>query len=160
MAAAIGSLCTVWERSPLQALAKLHALAAADLVQDSAVLGRPVRAADRLAALAHVVISARWPAPVLVAVVHGELLTQQPFGVADGVIARAAARLVAITSGLDPLGLGVPEVAQMRSGERYRQLALGFAAGSDEGVGRWLVAGSEWLSAGAREGASIAQAAG
>lgn len=160
VAASIGSMCTVWERSPLQALAKLHALAAADLVPDSAVLGRPVRAADRLSALARIVLSAPWPGPVLVAVVHGELLTQRPFGVADGVIARAAARLVAITSGLDPRGLGVPEVAQMRSGQRYRQLAEGYASGSDEGLGRWLVAGGEWLSAGAREGNSIAEAAG
>ncbi len=160
VAASIGSMCPVWQRSPLQALAKLHALAAADLVPDPAVLGRPVRAADRLSALAQMVISARWPGPVLVAVVHGELLTQRPFGVADGVIARAAARLVAITSGLDPRGLGVPEVAQMRSGQRYLRLAQGYAGGSDEGVGRWLVAGCEWLSAGAREGTSIAEAAG
>lgn len=159
-AASIGSMCTVWERSPLQALARLHALAAADLVQDQSLLGRPVRAADRLSALARLVIHPPWPAPVLAAVVHAELLTQQPFGVADGVIARAAARLVAITSGLDPHGLGVPEVAQMRAGRQYRQLAAGFASGSDEGIQRWIIASCQWLAAGAREGNSIAEAAG
>jgi len=41
------------------------------------------------------------PAPVLVAVVHGELLALAPFGSADGVVARAAARLTAIKKDSD-----------------------------------------------------------
>src|SRR6478609_1761162 len=40
VAAGIGSMSTVWSRSPLQALAKLHTLAAADLI-DADELGRP-----------------------------------------------------------------------------------------------------------------------
>lgn len=158
VAAALGSATSVWQRSPMQILARLHTLAAADLTTDPATLGRPVRAADRVAAVSALVIDASLPAPILAAVVHGELLTRQPFGLADGVVARAAARLVAVTSGLDPHGLGVPEVAQLRAGDRYRALAAEFAAGGPEGVGNWIVAHCEWLAAGAREGGSIADA--
>ena len=107
------SLVGVWQRAPLQALARLHALAAADLADD-ARLGRPRGDADvgrRLELLAEVVTGAtRVPAPVLAAVAHGELLTLAPFGTADGVVARAVSRLVTMASGLDPHGLGVPEV--------------------------------------------------
>src|SRR5690606_34590208 len=54
------------------------------------------------------------PGPVQAAVVHGELLALRAFGPGDGVIARAAARLTMIATGLDPKGLAVPEVAFFR----------------------------------------------
>jgi hypothetical protein len=85
------ALVGVWQRAPLQALARLHMLAAADLVDDDR-LGRPRVDDDvgrRLELLADVVTGAtRVPAPVLAAVAHGELLTLAPFGTADGVMAR------------------------------------------------------------------------
>lgn len=160
VAAALGSAAPVWRRSPLQVLARLHTLAGADLVGDSSSLGRPVRGASRIAALAATVVADQLPAPVLAAVVHGELLTLRPFGVADGVVARAAARLVAVSTGLDPHALGVPEVAQLRAGKRYEELAAGYAEGTAAGTAGWIVAVCEWFSAGAREGRSIADAAG
>ena len=135
VAAALGSLTTIWPRSPLQALARLHTLAAADLVP-AGELGRPrttdPRVGGGLARLADLVTTAPWPAPVQVALVHGELLSLAPFGHADGVIARAAARLTMISTGLDPAGLGVPEVAHLRSGPRYLELAAGFSTGAEE----------------------------
>lgn len=160
VSAALPTLAAIWSRSPLQALAKMHTLAAADLVDDADALGRPMRAADKVAAVAELARSAGWPVPVLVAVVHGELLTARPFDEASGVVARAAGRLVAMSGGLDPRGLGVPEVAQLRAGENYRLLASRFADGSADGMAGWLVATCQWLQAGAREGASIATAAG
>jgi len=160
-------LVPVWQRAPLQALARLHVLAAADLVGSDLVgydrLGRPRPdpvIGPRLAALADVVIAAPWPTPVLMAVVQGELLALQPFGSADGVVARAAGRLAMMSSGLDPDGLGVPEVAYLRSGPRYRLAAQGFAAGEAGGVTTWLLLVCDALVAGAREGGSIADAAG
>src|SRR6478672_10555925 len=67
VAAALGSLITVWPRSPLQALARLHTLAAADLVPPGE-LGRPRTADPRvcggLARIADLVTTAPWPAPV------------------------------------------------------------------------------------------------
>lgn len=160
VSAAIGSLVSVWERSPLQALARLHTEAAADLVTDQDLLGRPVRFADRLTGLAAAVAADPWPAPVLVAVVHVELLTLRPFGSADGVVARGAARLVALATGLDPHGLGVPEVAQLRAGGAYASAAADVAAGVDGALDRWIVRSCGWLADGAREGGSIADAAG
>ena len=154
-----GALVGVWRRAPLQAIARLHALAAADLV-DGDELGRPrgdVDVGRRLELLADIVTGAtRVPAPVLAAVAHGELLTLQPFGTADGVVARAVSRLVTIASGLDPHGLGVPEVHWMRRSGDYRAAARGFASGTAEGLAAWLVLSSEALHAGAREALNIA----
>ncbi|AFM19477.1 hypothetical protein Mycch_4781 [Mycolicibacterium chubuense NBB4] len=157
------ALVGVWRRAPLQAIAKLHALAAADLVDDDA-LGRPRGGAEvgrRLELLADLVTGGtRVPAYVLAAVAHGDLLTLEPFGSADGVVARAVSRLITIASGLDPHGLGVPEVHWMRRSGDYRAAARGFASGTPDGLAAWLVFSSEGLHAGAREALSIAQAMG
>jgi hypothetical protein len=165
VAESIGLLLSTWQRAPLQALARLHVLAAADLVPeaDDDRLGRPrdVRGvASRLDLLAHLVAGGTAvPAPVLAAVVHGELLTLAPFGVADGVVARAASRLTLIATGLDPKGLVVPEVAFFRQGERYRAAAEGFGTGEPAAVAAWLVLCCDAIEAGSREAASIADAA-
>ena len=155
------SLVGVWQRAPLQAIARLHALAAADLADDDR-LGRPRGDADvgrRLALLADIVTGGtQVPAPVLAAVAHGELLTLEPFGTADGVVARAVSRLVTIASGLDPHGLGVPEVYWMRHSGDYRAAARGFSSGTPDGLAAWLVLSARALHAGAREALSIAQA--
>lgn len=156
------ALVGVWQRAPLQAIARLHALAAADLTDDDR-LGRPRPDADvgrRLELLGDVITSGtRVPAAVLAAVAHGELLTLEPFGVADGVVARAVSRLITITSGLDPHGLGVPEVHWMRKSGDYRAAARGFASGTPEGLRVWIVESARALHAGAREALAIAQAA-
>lgn len=160
VAAAIGSLVPIWERAPLQALARLHTLAAADLT-DSDLLGRPTpgrpEVSARLDGLGQMVLTAPWPAPILVAVVHGELLNLESFGSADGVVARAAARLTMISTGLDPHGLTTPEVGHLRVGAAYRRSAAAFGDGSD--VAGWVIDVCTALVAGAREGTSIADAA-
>ena len=161
VAASIGSLVGVWERAPLQALARMHTLAAADLTEPE-LLGRPQggrpELSSRLAALADLVLAAPWPAPVQIAVVHGELLDLSPFGTADGVVARGAARLTMISSGLDPHGLTTPEVGHLRTGSAYLRAAAGF--GDRSAVPQWIVHVCAALVAGAREGSSIADAAG
>lgn len=155
------SLVGVWQRAPLQAIARLHALAAADLTDDDH-LGRPRADGDvgrRLELLADIVTGGTGvPAPVLAAVVHGELLTLEPFGIADGVVARAVSRLVTIASGLDPHGLGVPEVYWMRQSGDYRAAARGFSSGTADGLTAWLVLSCRGLHAGAEEALSIAKA--
>jgi hypothetical protein len=155
------SLVGVWQRAPLQAIARVHALAAADLADEDR-LGRPRGDAEvgwRLALLADIVTGGTMvPAPVLAAVVHGELLTLAPFGTADGVVARAVSRLVTIASGLDPHGLGVPEMYWMQRSGDYRAAARGFASGTPDGLTAWLVLSAEALHAGAREALAIAKA--
>jgi hypothetical protein len=156
------SLVGVWQRAPLQAIARLHALAAADLTDDDR-LGRPRSDAGvgrRLELLGDVITGGTTvPAPVLAAVAHGELLTLSPFGVADGVVARAVSRLITITSGLDPHGLGVPEIYWMRQSGDYRAAARGFESGTPDGLTAWIVASCTAFHAGAREALAIAQAA-
>jgi hypothetical protein len=155
------SLVGVWQRAPLQAIARLHSLAAADLADDEH-LGRPRADAGigrRLELLADIVTGqTRVPAPVLAGVVHGELLTLEAFGTADGVVARAVSRLVTIAGGLDPHGLGVPEVYWMRHSDDYRAAARGFSSGTPDGLATWLVLSCRGLHAGAREALEIAAA--
>ena len=162
IAEAIGLLLVTWQRAPLQALARLHVLAAAGLVADDGALGRPrpePGVSPRLQLLADTVTgTSDVPGVVLAAVVHGELLALAPFGSADGVVARAAARLTAIATGLDAKGLAVPEVGHLRRAAEYRRAAAGFATGSPDAVAEWLVHCCDAWVAGAREAHSIAEA--
>ena len=154
------SLVSVWQRAPLQALARLHALAAADLVDDAA-LGRPREGvAPRLELLAGLVTGgSSAPAPVLAAAAHGEILTLRPFGSANGVVARAVSRLVTQASGLDPHGLAVPEVYWMRHASEYRAAAQQFATGNADGLRQWMLLCCRALEEGAGEAWSMAEAA-
>ncbi|MFE7746398.1 oxidoreductase [Nocardia sp. NPDC057455] len=159
---ALRNLVSTWQRAPLQALARLHLLAAADLVQQDESLGRPrfdSGVAQRLDLMAQTVVGSRAPAPVLAAVVHGELLALRPFGTADGVVARAASRLVAVSSGLDPHSLGVPEVFWLRRRQAYLDAAAGFETGDAEAVGGWVIFCCGAFEDGAREATSIADSA-
>ena len=168
VAKALGGLLGIWQRAPLQALARLHVLAAADLYSGpllgEPLLGRPrssLETTARLDGLAQLITGgSRVAAPVLVAVVHGELLTLAPFAQGNGVVARAAARLTVVSSGLDPKGLVLPEVAHVHREREYRATATGFASGGTAGVGGWIVHCCTALAAGAREALSIAEAAG
>lgn len=175
VSAALGHLVGVWQRSPRQALARLHLLAARDLVADADQLGRPAAGASAGAVLASVTElvalgAAADPvdALLLVGLVHAELLRGNVFGTADGVVARAAARLTAMTSGLDPRGLCVPEVGMLRAGERYRHWpdeaagiagsgAAGIQGPDDERAAQWLLEHARWWQLGAAEGQSIAR---
>ncbi len=156
-------LVGVYRRAPAQALARLHVLAAADLVDDPAELGRP-RIGAEVSARLHLlgqVITSRAPAaaPVVAAVVHGELLALAPFAEANGIIARGASRLSCVATGLDPHNLGVPEVAWLKRSADYHRAASGFGEGTPDGVRDWILLCCTALEEGAAEAASIAEAA-
>ncbi|MEU7630613.1 oxidoreductase [Nocardia sp. NPDC049220] len=159
---ALRNLVGTWQRAPLQALARLHLLAAADLEPRTDSLGRPRNdpgVAQRLDLLVQTVLGSSAPAPVIAAVVHGELLALRPFGTADGVVARAASRLVAVSSGLDPHSLGVPEVFWLRRRRAYVEGADAFGTGDPDAVGGWVILCCGALEDGAREAISIADSA-
>ncbi len=162
VAAGLPELVPIWRRAPLQALARIHLLVAADGT-DPAAVGRPDRSdpevSARLAGLAEAVVRAPWAGPVKTAVVQAELLALRPFGAVSGVVARAAGRLEMMANGLDPAGLGVPEVAFLRLGDRYAAAVAGYARGDDGALGGWIVLVCASLVTGAREGRSIAEAA-
>lgn len=154
----------VWTRSPLQELAHLHLVAAAGPGVDPESVGRPrpePGIAERLQGLAELVTGGtRVAAPVLSAVVLGELSGLRPFGSADGIVARAAFRLVGVSTGLDPHSLGVPEVTFYRDPRAHRAALEGYLTGTETGVTEWLLHCCRALEAGAREAVSIAEAAG
>ncbi len=157
---ALGSLVETWSRAPGQVLARLHALAAADLV-DPGDLGRPQpHAGPRLSGLfALVTGTSTVPAVLVAGLVHGELAALAPFGTADGVVARAAGRLTGIGRGLDPKAVSVPEVGFAELGrEAYAQALAGYASGDPEGVAGWLVHCCRATEHGAVEGLAVAEA--
>lgn len=155
---AIGSLAETWSRAPRQALAKLHALAAADLV-GTELLGRPrPGTAERLDTLAHVLAGTNAPAVVVAAVVHGELLGLDAFPPASGVVARAAVRLTLVERGLDPKSLVVIEAGHRELRGAYDAAADAYRTGTADGIGTWLVHGADAVVAGARESLAICEA--
>jgi Fic family protein len=116
----------------------------------------PALLGDALAArvdlLAATVASSRAPALVVASVVHGELLTLRPFRAGNGVVARAMARLLATTGGLDPTG----SVVESWSLNPYLGAAAGFATGTPAGVSGWIMACSSAVVDGAARARSIA----
>jgi hypothetical protein len=161
VAAEVGPLQATWSRAPLQVLARLHTLAAADLVDDPDLLGRPEpAAATRLAALGDVLAApSTAPALVVAAVVHGEVATSGAFAHGAGVVARAASRLTLVDRGLDPRAVSVPEVGHVELGpEAYRAALRGYAAGGPDGVASWVVHCAEAVVLGAREGVAVCEA--
>ena len=98
------------------------------------------------------------PAVLVAALVHGELAALAPFGTADGVVARAAARLTGITRGLDPKAVSVPEVGFAELGrDAYVDALDGYASGAPLGVAGWLVHCCRATEHGALEGLAICE---
>jgi hypothetical protein len=132
-------LLPVWRRSPLQALARMHTLAARGYVDDAA-LGRPVQGADRLADLAaRVTAPTEAPALAVAAIVHAEILATQAFAVGNGVVARAAERLVMLDRGVDPASVTVPEAGHLAAGPAYAGILAGYREGRGGSVQQWLL---------------------
>ncbi|MDH2412592.1 Fic family protein [Nocardioides sp. CER19] len=144
-------LVPVLQRTPLQALARLHALAAAGSV-DAEELGRP-RSADAAARLRDLadLLTAKTSAPALVvaAIVHADLATAAPFASHNGIVARAAERLVLVARGVDEKSLVVPEAGHLALRAEYESNLRGYASGSPAGVHAWLLYGAEAFAAGA-----------
>ncbi len=157
--AALGSLTDTWTRAPRQALARLHALAAADLVSDPDALGRPTGGtAQRLDTLAEVLALTSVPAPVVAAIVHGELLGLDAFAPTSGVVARAAVRLTLIERGLDPKSLVVVEAGHRELRADYDAALTAYRTGTPEGIARWVVHCDDAVAAGALESVAICEA--
>ncbi|SEK43874.1 hypothetical protein SAMN04515665_102165 [Blastococcus sp. DSM 46786] len=159
VSAGLGSMVETWPRAPGQVIARLHVLAAADL-DDRADLGRPAaHAGPRLAGLFSLATGTTTvPAVLVAALVHGELAALAPFGTADGVVARGAARLTGIARGLDPKAVSVPEVGFAELGrDAYGEALAGYATGTPEGVAAWLVHCCRATEHGALEGLAICE---
>ena len=151
---AIGALADTWTRAPRQALARLHALAAADLA-DADALGRPAGDTPRLDTLVEVLGMTSAPAVVVAAVVHAELLALDLFPPASGIVARAATRLTLVERGLDPKSLVVVEAGHRELKGEYDAALAAYREGD---VARWLRHCADAVVAGAREAVAICEA--
>lgn len=138
---ALDGMVAQWTRVPRQVLARLHVLAARDVVPDGQ-LGRPAldpAGSVRLDALVDLIAGGTSaPAMLVAAVVHGELLALSPFAGPSGVVARGAARLTLIAGGLDPRGLLAVDVGHLARRPEYLGAAGAFATGTRDGVRSWL----------------------
>jgi hypothetical protein len=144
-------LAPTLNRAPLQVLARLHTLAAAGSVGDDE-LGRPrdASAAERLQGVARLISStSSAPAMVLAAVVHADLAAVAPFPSHNGLVARAAERLVLVARGVDEKSLTVPEAAHLALRAAYESNLRGYREGGAAGVHAWLLYAAEAYAAGA-----------
>lgn len=172
LSAELGSVRASLERAPLQAFARLHMLAAADAVSpdqlgrprtagvdDELQLGAPPtaeHAAARLAALAELLVAkTSAPAVVVAALVHGELLALRPFAWGNGLVARAAGRLVLVSRGLDVKAVTAPEVGHADDPGAYADAAAAYIRGD---VASWIVHCAHAVELGARETLAICAA--
>jgi len=146
---AVLGLVPVIGTSPLQAFARLHALAGKGSVPDDA-LGRPVspEAADRLGALATTLLATSVPALLVAAVVHAELTTVAAFASHNGIVARAAERLVIVARGVDPASVVVPEAGHLALRREYESNLRGYRDGGRAGLQSWLLYAAEGIAAG------------
>ncbi|UZJ33939.1 Fic family protein [Streptomyces endophytica] len=178
LTAEAGQLLSVWRQSPLRVLARLHLVAAGKEAADDTV-GRPRLAAEpveeplielplpdadevagRLDGLSRLLLAGtEAPALVLAAVVHGELLALRPFASHNGLVARAAERVVLIGSGLDPKAICPAEVGHAELGRAAYVAALeGYVSGTPEGVAGWIAHCGRAVELGVRESTAVCEA--
>ena len=165
--AELPALRPIWETAPLQALAKMHTLAARPVTPDD--VGRPrtgaptdplklgtgeAQVAPRLADLARRLTQpTHAPALVVAAIVHAELMTMQPFTYGSGLVARAVDRLVLSSRGLDPDNWSVPEAGlQEQTRTAYARALREYAAGE---VAGWVAFHNAAMAAGTRNLAEL-----
>ena len=138
-------LLPTWSRSPVQALARIHALAASGSVDD-ADLGRPVNpdGVARLTELAWMLGQpTEAPGLVVAALVNAEITAAGAFASHNGVIGRAAERLVLLAKGVDPASVLVPEAGHAAEPAGYRSALAAYSGGTPTGVHQWLMYASQ-----------------
>ncbi|MDT0200550.1 oxidoreductase [Nocardioides sp. AE5] len=140
------SLVPTLRTAPLQAFARLHALAGKGAV-DEERLGRPrdAEAAQGLRELSATLLAPTTaPAMLVAAIVHAQLATAAPFASHNGIVARAAERLVLVARGVDEKSLLVPEAAHLHLRAEYESNLRAYAnAGGSNGVHAWLLYATE-----------------
>ncbi|WP_292607708.1 oxidoreductase [Nocardioides sp. REDSEA-S30_B4] len=145
------SLVPVLGRAPLQALARIHAVASASSLPEER-RGRPrdAASAERLRSLSDALLAeTAAPALMVAALAHADLATAAPFPSHNGIVARAAERLVLVARGVDPASLTVPEAGHLAHREAYESNLRGYASGEDSGIHSWLLYAPEAFASGA-----------
>ncbi|GEP39239.1 hypothetical protein NPS01_29020 [Nocardioides psychrotolerans] len=144
------SLAPLMARSPLQALARLHALAAASLPDDRRGRPRDDESAARLRDISALLTRPTdAPALLVASLIHAELVTAAPFASHNGIVARAAERLLLLSRGVDEKSLVVPEAGHLALRPAYESNLRGYAEGGAAGMHAWILYGAEAFAAGA-----------
>ncbi len=145
------SLVPVLGRAPLQGRARRPCVAAASSLPEER-RGRPrdAASAEWLRSLADALLAeTEAPALMVAALVHADLATVAPFPSHNGIVARAAERLVLVARGVDPASLTVPEAGHLAHREAYESNLRGYASGEDSGIHSWLLYAPEAFASGA-----------
>ncbi|MFF8610236.1 oxidoreductase [Streptomyces sp. NPDC015346] len=179
LGAEAGQLLSIWRQSPLRVLARLHLVAVGDDPGFGDSVGRPRQAGEavdeplieaplpdpaevsgRLDGLSELIIAGGTaPALVTAAVVHGELLALRPFTSYNGLIARAAERIVLVGSGLDPKSICPAEVGHAEQGRAAYVAAFeGYLSGTPEGMAAWIAHCGRAVELGVRESTAVCEA--
>ncbi|MFD0414773.1 oxidoreductase [Streptomyces sp. NPDC127108] len=176
LTAEAGQLLSIWRQSPMRVLARLHLVAAADADEAAGrprLAGEPVEeplielelpdadeVAGRLEGLSQLIIAGgSAPALVTAAVVHGELAALRPFGSCNGLVARAAERIVLVGSGLDPKSICPAEAGHAELGRAAYVGALeAYVSGTPEGVAAWIAHCGKAVELGVRESTAVCEA--
>jgi hypothetical protein len=143
-------LLPAWRSSPVQAMARLHSLAADPALGE---VGQPRTAegAARLHALSERLREPTTaPALAVAAVVHAEVAHAAAFGAGDGIVARAAERLVLVDRGVDPASVTVPEAGHAADPVAYRDALRAYGSGGVQGVTAWLLHAAQAYTRGAQ----------
>lgn len=150
LSAVLLSLAPVLQSAPLQALARMHSVVAATSLPE-ADLGRPrnAEAAARLRGVADLLVGdTEAPALLVAAVVHADIATAAPFASHNGIVARAAERLVLMARGVDPRSVLVPEAGHLALRPQYESNLRAYASGEERGVHAWALYAAEAFSKG------------
>ncbi|MFJ2650326.1 oxidoreductase [Streptomyces sp. NPDC087420] len=187
LTAEAGQLLSIWDQSPVRVLARLHLVAAGGAGPDDDTVGRPRLAGERVTETpgadatgplteaplpgadevagrleglsALVVAGSSAPALVTAAVVHGELLALRPFGSYNGLVARAAERIVLTGSGLDPKSVCPAEVGHAELGRAaYAAAFAGYLSGTPDGMVTWIAHCGRAIELGVRESTAVCEA--
>jgi hypothetical protein len=160
VSAELAAMADTWSGAHRQVLARLHALAATDLLVPEQ-LGRPRpdrEVAHRLDTLAEVLAMTQAPAVVVAAIVQAELISLDAFAPASGVVARAAARLTLIDRGLDPKSLVVFEVGHLELRSEFEDALRDYRGGEVSAVVSWVEHCARAIELGARESVAVCEA--
>ena len=144
-------LAPLLKTAPLQAIARLHAVAGASSL-DADELGRPrdAASADRLRGVSELLLSGTSaPALLVAAVAHADVATAAPFASHNGIVARALERLVLVSRGVDAKSLLVPEAGHLALRKEYESNLRAYRDGGPSGVHAWALYAAEAFAAGA-----------
>jgi hypothetical protein len=83
------------------------------------------------------------------ALIHAEIGAAGAFAAHNGVVARAAERLVLLAKGVDPASVTVPEAGHAAAPAAYRAALAGYGASGSAGAVRWLLYAADAFQRGA-----------